>query len=41
MDNQIVNVWLRFKLGNLDVSFPYNAVYPEQYEYMSELVNLL
>ena len=31
----------RFKLGDLTVSFPYEAVYPEQYEYMKEMATLL
>lgn len=31
----------RFNLGGLEVSFPYDAIYPEQYEYMVELANLL
>ena len=27
----------RFPIGDLTVSFPYQFVYPEQYEYMKEL----
>ena len=34
-------VVLRFQIGNLTVSFPYSAVYPEQYEYMKELKGVL
>ena len=32
---------MKFKIGDLNVSFPYEAVYPEQLEYMTELKNLL
>ena len=31
----------RFKIGDLNVSFPYDAVYPEQLEYMTELAGVL
>ena len=31
----------RFKIGDLNVSFPYDAVYPEQLEYMTEIKKLL
>lgn len=32
---------MKFKIGDLNVSFPYDAVYPEQFEYMTELKKLL
>ena len=31
----------RFKIGDLNVSFPYEAMYKEQLEYMTELKKLL
>lgn len=33
--------FFRFKIGELNVSFPYDTVYPEQYEYMRELAGVL
>lgn len=32
---------MKFKIGDLNVGFPYDAVYPEQLEYMGELKKLL
>ena len=32
---------MKFKFGDLNVSFPYSAVYPEQFEYMMELTKVL
>ena len=32
---------IRFMIDDLIVSFPYQFVYPEQYEYMKELKRIL
>lgn len=32
---------MKFKIGDLNVSFPYSAVYPEQFAYMMELAKVL
>ena len=32
---------MRFSLDGLDVFFPYESIYPEQYEYMLELKHSL
>ena len=32
---------MKFRIGDLNVSFPYGAAYQEQLEYMTELKHLL